>query len=159
MGAGKRPALFVLEVACSKPQLSCTGAGRSSLHQKSSRLLVEGLCVLRPGAARRSPERAMLCFLPSRSLDRKPQRPLLGKSRTLPSIPQSPVLSRLPLLDPTPYREEMPEQKPYKKHSASDHQKGCTVPSTGECCHAGATSRPSVLGGLQNPFLGAHSPE
>ncbi|XP_074014652.1 ankyrin repeat and fibronectin type-III domain-containing protein 1-like [Numenius arquata] len=67
-----------------------------------------------------------------RSLDRKPQRPLLGKSRTLPSIPQSPVLSRLPLLDPTPYREEMPEQKPYKKHSASDCQKGCTVPSTGE---------------------------
>ncbi|KAM9599379.1 ankyrin repeat and fibronectin type-III domain-containing protein 1-like isoform 2-T4 [Morphnus guianensis] len=26
----------------------------------------------------------------------------------------------------------MPEQKPYKKHSASDCQKGCTVPSTGE---------------------------
>ncbi|XP_074742119.1 ankyrin repeat and fibronectin type-III domain-containing protein 1-like isoform X1 [Strix uralensis] len=66
------------------------------------------------------------------SLDRKLQRPLLGKSRTLPSIPQSPVLSRLPLLDSTAYREEMPEQKPYKKHSASDCQKGCTVPSTGE---------------------------
>ncbi|XP_051488147.1 ankyrin repeat and fibronectin type-III domain-containing protein 1-like isoform X2 [Apus apus] len=67
-----------------------------------------------------------------RSLDRKLQRPLLGKSRTLPSIPQSPVLSRLPLLDSTAYREEMPEQKPYKKHSASDHQKGCTVPSAGD---------------------------
>ncbi|XP_026714895.1 ankyrin repeat and fibronectin type-III domain-containing protein 1-like isoform X2 [Athene cunicularia] len=67
-----------------------------------------------------------------RSLDRKLQRPLLGKSRTLPSIPQSPVLSRLPLLDSTAYREEMPEQKPYKKHSGSDCQKGCTVPSTGE---------------------------
>ncbi|XP_075575100.1 ankyrin repeat and fibronectin type-III domain-containing protein 1 [Pelecanus crispus] len=67
-----------------------------------------------------------------RSLDRKLQRPLLGKSRTLPSIPQSPVLSRLPLLDSTVYREEMPEQKPYKKHLASDHQKGCTVPSAGE---------------------------
>ncbi|XP_049647743.1 ankyrin repeat and fibronectin type-III domain-containing protein 1-like isoform X3 [Accipiter gentilis] len=66
------------------------------------------------------------------SLDRKLQRPLLGKSRTLPSIPQSPVLSRLPLLDSTAYREEMPEQKPYKKHSATDCQKGCTVPSTGE---------------------------
>ncbi|XP_030340387.1 ankyrin repeat and fibronectin type-III domain-containing protein 1-like isoform X3 [Strigops habroptila] len=26
----------------------------------------------------------------------------------------------------------MPEQKPYKKHSAPDPQKGCTVPSTGE---------------------------
>ncbi|XP_041264869.1 ankyrin repeat and fibronectin type-III domain-containing protein 1-like isoform X2 [Onychostruthus taczanowskii] len=26
----------------------------------------------------------------------------------------------------------MPEQKPYKKHSASEHQKGCTVPSAGE---------------------------
>ncbi|XP_072734129.1 ankyrin repeat and fibronectin type-III domain-containing protein 1-like isoform X1 [Ciconia boyciana] len=67
-----------------------------------------------------------------RSLDRKLQRPLLGKSRTLPSIPQSPVLSRLPLLDSTVYREEMPEQKPYKKHLASDRQKGCTVPSTEE---------------------------
>ncbi|XP_017923190.1 uncharacterized protein LOC108638716 [Manacus vitellinus] len=67
-----------------------------------------------------------------RSLDRKLQRPLLGKSRTLPSIPQSPVLSRLPLLDSAAYREEMPEQKPYKKCSASDHQKGCTVPSAGE---------------------------
>ncbi|XP_071880144.1 ankyrin repeat and fibronectin type-III domain-containing protein 1 isoform X4 [Anas platyrhynchos] len=66
------------------------------------------------------------------SLDRKLQRPLLGKSRTLPSIPQSPVLSRLPLLDSTAYREEMPEQKSYKKHSASDGQKGCTVPSAGE---------------------------
>ncbi|KAM7091833.1 ankyrin repeat and fibronectin type-III domain-containing protein 1-like isoform 1-T1 [Ciconia maguari] len=66
------------------------------------------------------------------SLDRKLQRPLLGKSRTLPSIPQSPVLSRLPLLDSTVYREEMPEQKPYKKHLASDCQKGCTVPSTEE---------------------------
>ncbi|KAM6249963.1 ankyrin repeat and fibronectin type-III domain-containing protein 1-like isoform 2-T2 [Porphyrio hochstetteri] len=66
------------------------------------------------------------------SLDRKLQRPLLGKSRTLPSIPQSPVLSRLPLLDSTAYREEMPEQKPYKKHSASDCQKGCTVPSSGD---------------------------
>ncbi|XP_039587961.1 ankyrin repeat and fibronectin type-III domain-containing protein 1-like isoform X2 [Passer montanus] len=67
-----------------------------------------------------------------RSLDRKLQRPLLGKSRTLPSIPQSPVLSRLPLLEPAAYRDEMPEQKPYKKHSASEHQKGCTVPSAGE---------------------------
>lgn len=104
-------------------------------------------------------ERAMLCFLPSRSLDRKPQRPLLGKSRTLPSIPQSPVLSRLPLLDPTAYREEMPEQKPYKKRSASDHQKGCTVPSTGESCRAGASSCPSVLGGLQNPSPGTQSTE
>ncbi|XP_068886233.1 ankyrin repeat and fibronectin type-III domain-containing protein 1-like isoform X1 [Aphelocoma coerulescens] len=26
----------------------------------------------------------------------------------------------------------MPEQKPYKKHSAPEHQKGCTVPSAGE---------------------------
>ncbi|XP_030906121.2 ankyrin repeat and fibronectin type-III domain-containing protein 1-like isoform X1 [Melopsittacus undulatus] len=70
--------------------------------------------------------------LECRSLDRKLQRPLLGKSRTLPSIPQSPVLSRLPLLDPAVYREEMPEQKPYKKHSTPDPQKGCTVPSAGE---------------------------
>ncbi|XP_064009195.1 ankyrin repeat and fibronectin type-III domain-containing protein 1-like isoform X2 [Pogoniulus pusillus] len=68
-----------------------------------------------------------------RSLDRKLQRPLLGKSRTLPSIPQSPVLSRLPLLDSKTRRDEMPEQKPYQMHpNGSEHQKGCTVPSTGD---------------------------
>lgn len=72
-------------------------------------------------------------FSPCRSLDRKLQRPLLGKSRTLPSIPQSPVLSRIPLLDSAAFREAMPEQKPYQKHSAPDGQKGCTVPSAGEC--------------------------
>ncbi|XP_061455356.1 ankyrin repeat and fibronectin type-III domain-containing protein 1-like isoform X2 [Rhineura floridana] len=67
-----------------------------------------------------------------RSLDRKPQRPVLGKSRTLPSIPQSPIISRVPLLDSKLYRKDMPEQKHYRNHSAPDCQKGCTVPSTGE---------------------------
>ncbi|KAK9393240.1 ankyrin repeat and fibronectin type-III domain-containing protein 1-like [Crotalus adamanteus] len=67
-----------------------------------------------------------------RSLDRKSQRPLLGKSRTLPSIPQSPVISRVPFLDSKLYRKEMPEQKQIRNHSAPDCQKGCTVPSTGE---------------------------
>lgn len=65
------------------------------------------------------------------SLDRKLQRPMLGKSRTLPSIPQSPVLSRAPLLDPRLFREEMLEQK-HKQHSAAGSAKGCTVPSAGE---------------------------
>uniref|UniRef100_A0A803Y6J0 Ankyrin repeat and fibronectin type III domain containing 1 n=1 Tax=Meleagris gallopavo TaxID=9103 RepID=A0A803Y6J0_MELGA len=81
-----------------------------------------------------SPEHECSCrgsFL-ARSLDRKLQRPLLGKSRTLPSIPQSPVLSRIPLLDSAAFREAMPEQKPYQKHSAPDGQKGCTVPSAGD---------------------------
>lgn len=45
----------------------------------------------------------------------------------------------------------MPEQKPYKKHSSSDHQKGCTVPSAGECCSAGANSHLIVPGDVQNP--------
>ncbi|XP_020663849.3 ankyrin repeat and fibronectin type-III domain-containing protein 1 isoform X1 [Pogona vitticeps] len=67
-----------------------------------------------------------------RSLDRKPQRPVLGKSRTLPSIPQSPVISRVPLLDSKLYRKEMPEHKQYRNHSAPEYQKGCTVPSTGD---------------------------
>ncbi|XP_077172551.1 ankyrin repeat and fibronectin type-III domain-containing protein 1-like isoform X3 [Paroedura picta] len=67
-----------------------------------------------------------------RSLDRKPQRPLLGKSRTLPSIPQSPVISRVPVLDSKFFAEDMPEQKQYRNHRAPDCQKGCTVPSTGE---------------------------
>ncbi|XP_028561822.2 ankyrin repeat and fibronectin type-III domain-containing protein 1-like isoform X4 [Podarcis muralis] len=67
-----------------------------------------------------------------RSLDRKPQRPVLGKSRTLPSIPQSPIINRVPLLDSKLYKKDMPEQKHYRNHSAPDCQKGCTVPSTGE---------------------------
>ncbi|XP_048350991.1 ankyrin repeat and fibronectin type-III domain-containing protein 1-like isoform X3 [Sphaerodactylus townsendi] len=67
-----------------------------------------------------------------RSLDRKPQRPSLGKSRTLPSIPQSPVISRVPVLDSKFYTEDMPEQKQCRNHAAPDCQKGCTVPSTGE---------------------------
>ncbi|XP_033022475.1 uncharacterized protein LOC117056348 isoform X3 [Lacerta agilis] len=67
-----------------------------------------------------------------RSLDRKPQRPVLGKSRTLPSIPQSPIINRVPLLDSKLYKKDMPEQKHYRNHSVPDCQKGCTVPSTGE---------------------------
>ncbi|XP_060642173.2 ankyrin repeat and fibronectin type-III domain-containing protein 1-like isoform X1 [Anolis sagrei] len=67
-----------------------------------------------------------------RSLDRKPQRPVLGKSRTLPSIPQSPVVNRIPLLDSKLYRREMPEQAPHRTLSAPDYEKGCPVPSSGE---------------------------
>lgn len=85
---------------------------------------------------------------PRRSLDRKLQRPLLGKSRTLPSIPQSPLLSRL--APPEPYRDEMPEQKPYKPPSASEHQKGCTVPSAGECW---ARAAPLLLQDPSKAFL------
>nr|XP_008120965.1 PREDICTED: uncharacterized protein LOC103281353 [Anolis carolinensis]XP_008120966.1 PREDICTED: uncharacterized protein LOC103281353 [Anolis carolinensis] len=66
-----------------------------------------------------------------RSLDRKPQRPVLGKSRTLPSIPQSPVLSRIPLLDSKLYRRDMPEPAQHRTLSAPDYEKGCTVPSSG----------------------------
>ncbi|KAM9015946.1 ankyrin repeat and fibronectin type-III domain-containing protein 1-like isoform 1-T1 [Ara ararauna] len=87
---------------------------------------------LRSGRRGRRSGSCCCSVLERRSLDRKLQRPLLGKSRTLPSIPQSPVLSRLPFLDPAVYREEMPEQKLYKKHSGPDPQKGCTVPSAGE---------------------------
>ncbi|KAM6079820.1 ankyrin repeat and fibronectin type-III domain-containing protein 1-like isoform 3-T3 [Theristicus caerulescens] len=111
---------------------SCGCAVSRSSRRVSWELCTKGRCALCTEELRGSEPEGARSRTHGWSLDRKLQRPLLGKSRTLPSIPQSPVLSRLPLLDSTVYREEMPEQKPYKKHLASDRQKGCTVPSTGE---------------------------
>ncbi|XP_029432384.1 ankyrin repeat and fibronectin type-III domain-containing protein 1-like isoform X3 [Rhinatrema bivittatum] len=65
------------------------------------------------------------------SLDRKLQRPALGKSRTLPSIPQSPILSRVPHLEAKLQREDVPGQQ-WQHPASSKPLKGCTVPSAGE---------------------------
>ncbi|KAM9305171.1 ankyrin repeat and fibronectin type-III domain-containing protein 1-like [Gastrophryne carolinensis] len=54
---------------------------------------------IRPGRSTGRRSGSYCCTITqSRSLDRKLQRPVLGKSLTLPSIPQSPVLTRVPQL-------------------------------------------------------------
>nr|XP_023674981.1 ankyrin repeat and fibronectin type-III domain-containing protein 1-like isoform X2 [Paramormyrops kingsleyae] len=61
-----------------------------------------------------------------RSLERKLQRPLLAKSRTLPSIPQSPTVSRVQhsdLLGGSPCGTPL---------FSTSHPKACTLPSAGE---------------------------
>nr|XP_033819382.1 ankyrin repeat and fibronectin type-III domain-containing protein 1-like isoform X2 [Geotrypetes seraphini] len=64
------------------------------------------------------------------SLDRKLQRPALGKSRTLPSIPQSPILTRVPHLETKMHQEDVPGQQ--RRHLISSNSLiGCTVPSAG----------------------------
>ncbi|XP_037319022.2 ankyrin repeat and fibronectin type-III domain-containing protein 1 isoform X1 [Pungitius pungitius] len=64
----------------------------------------------------------------ARSLERKLQRPMLAKSRTLPSIPQSPTVSRVHhshLLGGSPPRRKNPPP-------AASHPKACTLPPAGE---------------------------
>ncbi|KAM7370905.1 hypothetical protein PAMP_010415 [Pampus punctatissimus] len=64
----------------------------------------------------------------ARSLERKLQRPLLAKSRTLPSIPQSPTVSRVhhtDLIGGSPPRRKNPS-------NATSHPKACTLPPAGE---------------------------
>lgn len=68
-----------------------------------------------------------LCY-PIRSLERKLQRPLLAKSRTLPSIPQSPTVSRVhhsDLIGGSPPRRKNPP-------AATSHLKACTLPPAGK---------------------------
>ncbi|XP_049916701.1 ankyrin repeat and fibronectin type-III domain-containing protein 1 isoform X1 [Epinephelus moara] len=64
----------------------------------------------------------------ARSLERKLQRPILAKSRTLPSIPQSPTVSRVHHSDliggSPPRRKNLP--------AATSHPKACTLPPAGE---------------------------
>ncbi|XP_059180611.1 ankyrin-repeat and fibronectin type III domain-containing 1 [Centropristis striata] len=62
------------------------------------------------------------------SLERKLQRPILAKSRTLPSIPQSPTVSRVHQSDliggSPPHRKNPPAE--------DSHPKACTLPPAGE---------------------------
>ncbi|KAJ1097712.1 hypothetical protein NDU88_002829 [Pleurodeles waltl] len=67
----------------------------------------------------------------SRSLDRKLQRPVLGKSQTLPSIPQSPVLGRVSHLDSKIHLGDMPGLHS-RTSTSSEPSEGCTVPSADE---------------------------
>ncbi|XP_072311694.1 ankyrin repeat and fibronectin type-III domain-containing protein 1 [Eucyclogobius newberryi] len=62
----------------------------------------------------------------ARSLERKLQRPILAKSRTLPSIPQSPTVSRVPsdLIGRSPLLRKSP--------STEGQGKACTLPPAGE---------------------------
>ncbi|XP_026206829.1 ankyrin repeat and fibronectin type-III domain-containing protein 1 isoform X1 [Anabas testudineus] len=64
----------------------------------------------------------------ARSLERKLQRPLLAKSRTLPSIPQSPTVSRVhpsDLIGGSPPRRK-------NLNTATSQPKACTLPPAGE---------------------------
>ena len=67
-------------------------------------------------------------YRPTRSLERKLQRPILAKSRTLPSIPQSPTVSRVhhsDLIGGSPPRRKNPP-------AAASHPKACTLPPAGK---------------------------
>ncbi|MGH0135156.1 UNVERIFIED_CONTAM: hypothetical protein FKN15_043428 [Acipenser sinensis] len=70
----------------------------------------------------------LFCF---RSLERKLQRPLLAKSRTLPSIPQSPTFSRVHHSNLLSSSQELAPSLRVPR-SSSNHRKGCTLPSAGE---------------------------
>ncbi|XP_029102352.1 ankyrin repeat and fibronectin type-III domain-containing protein 1 [Scleropages formosus] len=61
------------------------------------------------------------------SLERKLQRPLLAKSRTLPSIPQSPTVSRV-------HRSDLVSGSPSRRKPlfSTNHPKACTLPPAGE---------------------------
>ncbi|KAJ4940353.1 hypothetical protein JOQ06_026660, partial [Pogonophryne albipinna] len=62
------------------------------------------------------------------SLERKLQRPILAKSRTLPSIPQSPTVSRVhraDLIGGSPPRRKNPPPD-------ASHPKACTLPPAAE---------------------------
>ncbi|XP_069036950.1 ankyrin repeat and fibronectin type-III domain-containing protein 1 isoform X3 [Lepisosteus oculatus] len=65
------------------------------------------------------------------SLERKLQRPLLAKSRTLPSIPQSPTIARVHHSDLVGGSLELaPSHK--RPPCGSSKPRGCTLPSAGE---------------------------
>lgn len=64
----------------------------------------------------------------NRSLERKLQRPLLAKSRTLPSIPQSPTVSRVhqsDLIGGSPLRRKT-------QPATTSNLKACTLPPAGK---------------------------
>lgn len=65
---------------------------------------------------------------PNRSLERKLQRPILAKSRTLPSIPQSPTVPRVHHTDiidgSPPHRKNLP--------ATTSTIKACTLPPAGK---------------------------
>nr|DBA19389.1 TPA: hypothetical protein GDO54_015234 [Pyxicephalus adspersus] len=78
---------------------------------------------IRPGRSTGRRSGSYCCTITqSRSLDRKLQRPVLGKSLTLPSIPQSPVLTRVPQL------QEGVSRLPSTCSSSTDTLTSCKLP-------------------------------
>ncbi|XP_077305351.1 ankyrin repeat and fibronectin type-III domain-containing protein 1-like isoform X1 [Lithobates pipiens] len=78
---------------------------------------------IRPGRSTGRRSGSYCCTITqSRSLDRKLQRPVLGKSLTLPSIPQSPVLTRVPQL-----QEGLP-RLPSTCSTSTDTLTSCKLP-------------------------------
>ncbi|XP_069840059.1 ankyrin repeat and fibronectin type-III domain-containing protein 1-like isoform X4 [Dendropsophus ebraccatus] len=78
---------------------------------------------IRPGRSTGRRSGSYCCTITqSRSLDRKLQRPVLGKSLTLPSIPQSPVLTRVPQL------QESVTRLPSTCSATTDTLTSCKLP-------------------------------
>ncbi|XP_063286649.1 ankyrin repeat and fibronectin type-III domain-containing protein 1-like isoform X1 [Pelobates fuscus] len=107
---------------------------------------------IRPGRSTGKRSGSYCCTVTqSRSLDRKLQRPVLGKSLTLPSIPQSPVLTRVPQL-----QESLP-RLPQTCSSSSDNVISCKLPPAVDSCQPG--DRRLTTGGLtQRPISSPEEP-
>nr|XP_040032646.1 ankyrin repeat and fibronectin type-III domain-containing protein 1 isoform X3 [Gasterosteus aculeatus aculeatus]XP_040032647.1 ankyrin repeat and fibronectin type-III domain-containing protein 1 isoform X3 [Gasterosteus aculeatus aculeatus] len=95
------------------------------------------------------------------SLERKLQRPILAKSRTLPSIPQSPTVSRVHhsrLMGGSPPRRKNPPP-------ATSHPKACTLPPAGSgdrflSAHQQSSWKwPGELWRLEDDMEGGDEPE
>lgn len=71
----------------------------------------------------------MILCLCSRSLERRLQRPLLAKSRTLPSIPQSPAAIRVQQSENVCERQHRP-----RVPSSPSGLEACTLPPAGIAC-------------------------
>ncbi|KAM4631720.1 ankyrin repeat and fibronectin type-III domain-containing protein 1-like isoform 2-T2 [Discoglossus pictus] len=105
---------------------------------------------IRPGRSTGRRSGSYCCTITqSRSLDRKLQRPVLGKSLTLPSIPQSPVLTRVPQL------QEGVSRLPQTCSTSSDTLISCKLPSAVDPWHS--EERVMNTGGL--PPRHVSSPE
>ncbi|KAM3916305.1 ankyrin repeat and fibronectin type-III domain-containing protein 1-like isoform 1-T1 [Leptodactylus fuscus] len=101
---------------------------------------------IRPGRSTGRRSGSYCCTITqSRSLDRKLQRPVLGKSLTLPSIPQSPVLTRVPQL------QESVCRLPSACSTSTDTLSSCKLPPavnswrTGECLMSTSSLGPKLL--------------
>lgn len=70
----------------------------------------------------------VIIYCVNRSLERKLQRPLLAKSRTLPSIPQSPTVSRV-------HQSDLIGGSPLRRKTlpaTTSNLKACTLPPAGK---------------------------
>ncbi|XP_026114126.1 ankyrin repeat and fibronectin type-III domain-containing protein 1 isoform X1 [Carassius auratus] len=89
----------------------------------------------------------------ARSLERRLQRPLLAKSRTLPSIPQSPAAVRVQQSEKVCERQ----QRPHVPSSPGGLQ-ACTLPSAGEMWRLEDENEADIAPGAADPRPRSQSP-